>query len=662
MKKNKNHSHSNHTECSTCQHNHSSILPNKTNVNLKQWLLLGASLVSVVLSFVFYRINLYKGTYLALFDVAWLAIIICGWPIIKEAISAIKQKKINSSVLIAIAIVTSIIMGIFGSIMPNALGKENYFFVTGEIAFLMALGELIEEYTSGKSRASIEKLISLNPTMATLKVDNGYTNINVEDIEVGDIILVRNEEIVPIDGVLLSEIGIINQATLTGEAEPKDIKTGEKVFASSKNMGQPIEIEATKNSSQTVLSQVIDYYKNALEKKAPIVNMADKLATKLVPIALLVALFVFALTAGIYSITEGLARGMAIIVVFCPCALVLATPTALSASIGNASRQGIFIKNGHSLEVLSKIDTIAFDKTGTLTTGELAVDRVISFHMSNEELMFLVASAEQQSEHPIARAILRYYNNSTIPQSTEILAGVGIKAQVQDKIVEVVKLSYAIDKYPQLSSAMQEVKVAKTVLAVIIDNNAEGIITLQDTVKDSSVEALKQLHQDNYETVLLTGDNMAIAKEVSDKLNINEYHYELLPIDKADLINQIQKNGKRVAMVGDGVNDAPAMAVSEVSVSMGNMGSEVAIEASDISLFNDDIAKIPTLLRLSKLSVNTIKINIALSLVINAITVALSAFGLLKAVWGAFLHNVSSVLVSLNSALILTKNINKKHK
>lgn len=648
--------HSDNAACSSCNHNHTSLFPTQEKVKLKNWILLGSSFASIILSFVFYRIDLYKGSLFTLLDPAWLAITICGYPIIKEGFSSLKNKKISSSVLITVALLASILMAFFTILKSKSLSDENYLFIAGEIAFLMALGELIEEITSGKSRAAIEKLISLNPQTASLKTQNGYINIDVCDIQVGNILLVRNDEIIPIDGILASESGLINQATLTGESQPKDVFSGEQVFASTKNIGQPIEIKATKKSNQTVLSQIIEYYKNAIEKKAPIANLADKLSSKLVPIALLVALFVFTLVTGIYNITEGLARGLAIIVVFCPCALVLATPTALAASIGNASKKGIFIKNGQSLEVLSKIDTIAFDKTGTLTTGSLEVDEIISFNWDNDKLLFYVASAEKQSNHPIAKAILNYYNQATVePQHTRILAGIGIEATVEGKNVQITKISLAHNEYPEFAKARINVKQAKTILAVIIDDNAEGIIVLRDNIRDSAYHALSQLNQMGYETILLTGNNENMAKEVAEELNIQEYHYDLLPIDKAEIINQIRQNGKRVMMVGDGVNDAPAMSVSDVSISMGNMGNEVAIDASDISLFNDNISNIPTLLSLAQLSVKTIKINIILSIAINLVTVALSALGVLKAVWGALLHNVSSVLVSFNSALLLKK-------
>lgn len=619
-------------------------------------MLLSISFISTVLSFVFYTINLYSHTPYAVFDLAWIAIIICGFPIIKKGYCSLKNKKITSSVLISIALIASIIMGFYTALNTNHGEHESYFFVAGEIAFLMALGELIEKITSAKSRAAIEKLISLSPSKATLKIDNGYTEVGISQIDIGDIVLVRKDENIPVDGILVSEYASINQATLTGEPEPKDLQKGDAVYASTKNLLDPIEITVTKRSDETVLSKVIDYYKNAMKNKAPIAGIADKLASKLVPIALLTALLVFFITTGLFNLTEGLSRGLAILVVFCPCALALATPTALSATIGNASRRGILIKNGHTLEVLSRINTIAFDKTGTLTNGLLEVDQVLTINSTQEEMLFYVASAEKQSEHPIAKAILKYYDkNTVIAENTQITSGVGIKATVNNKTVEVMKLSYAEKDYPQLSELKKEITGAKTILAVIISNEAAGLISLKDNIKDNAPSTVSKLEAMGYETVLLTGDNKDIAKNVAETIGIKEYHYELLPLDKADMISQIQLSGNRVLMVGDGVNDAPAMGVSDVSVAMGSIGSEVAIEAADISFFNDDVSSLPGLMTLSKRGVNTIRSNIIISLALNFITVGLSAFGFLNAVWGAFFHNISSVLVCINSALILTK-------
>lgn len=642
--------------------NHEHVHHNTTHI--KDWLLLSLSFVCVVLSYVFFVIDLYPKNTLALLDLSWIAIIFCGFPLFKQCFEDIKSKRITSSVLISIALTASIIMGFLTVFRPALAGHENYFFVAGEIAFLMAVGELIEDITSGKSRSAIKTLITLNPTNAALKNGNGYTKIPVENIQVGDTILVRPDELIPIDGILLSQTASINQATLTGEATPVDLISGEKVYAATKNLLNPIEIQTTTTSNATVLSQTIEYYKNATEKKAPIASIADKLSSKLVPIALLIALLVFFITTGTYNLTEGLGRGMAILVVFCPCALALATPTAISAAIGNASKKGILIKNGHTLETLSKVTAIALDKTGTLTVGKPEVNKVTSLNFTEDQLLFYAASAEKQSEHPIGKAIINHYNKQTVmPDNTQIFSGSGIMAIVEGKKVEITKLSAAVQNiHPELTQMLADFEDAQTLLAVIIDDKAEGIISLKDKIKNNAPQAIQEMKNMGYETILLSGDNEHTSKSVADTLNIDQYHYDLLPVEKAEMVQQIRQNGNIILMAGDGVNDAPAMSQSDVSIAMGAMGSQVAIEAADISLFNDDLSKIPYLFRLSRRCINTIKISIFLSLSINLVTVALSAFGFLNAVWGAFLHNVSSVLVGINSALILTHKDKHKNK
>lgn len=618
------------------------------------FVILSVSLVSAVLSYVFFKLELYSDTVFAFLDIGWIAILLCGLPIYKEAFLSLKEKKIVSSLLISLALTASIVMGFVSIFLEGFSSHENYFFVAAEIAFLMALGEYIEDLTSSKSRSAIQSLIALTPSMATLKTNKGYTEKAVSEIEIGDIVLVRPNEKIPLDGVVFSGKSSINQSTLTGESLPREVEEGGEVYSSTLNLTHPIEVKVTKKSHESVISRLIEYYKNAIKNKAPIARIVDKIASRLVPLALVTALIVFAITAGSISVTEGLARGMAILVVFCPCGLALATPTAISATIGNASRRGILIKNGATLEVLSKIDTIAFDKTGTLTTGQIEVDEVTSFNMTKEELLSLAASAEAQSEHPIAKAIVAFYGKAPkTPQKTLIKTGVGVEAVIDGKKVELVKASQAaqFEDYIQNEEFFQG---HKSVVAIAVDGRLEGAITLKDTIKEKAHDTIKSLKQMNYQTVLITGDNQYAAKETAENLDFDKYHYDKMPLEKAELVLGLRKSGKRVLMVGDGVNDAPALAQSDASISMGSIGSEAAIEAGDISLSNDDISKIPSFMTLAKRGVKTIHINIFLSLFINAVTVALSAAGLLSAVWGALLHNVSSVLVALNSALLLT--------
>lgn len=639
----------NQNDCD-CGHNH------ENTKNKKTIIVLLIAFISAALSYVFFKIELYTNTVYAILDVGWISVILCGAPIYKQAFLALKKKKIVTSLLISIALTASLVMGVFSVFSPGFHSHENYFFVAAEISFLMALGEVIEEFTASKSRSAIKELISLNPQKATLKTEKGYTEKPVGDIEIDDIIMVRPDEKIPLDGIVVDGESSVNQSSLTGESLPRDIVVGDEVYSSTINLTRPVEIRVSTKSHQTVLSKLIDYYKNAVKNKAPIARAADKIASKLVPIAMVVAFLVFAITAGSLNLTEGLARGIAVLVVFCPCGLVLATPTAISATIGNASRRGILIKNGNSLEVLSKVDTVAFDKTGTITTGEIEVDKIESLSMHKDTLLHYAASAEMQSEHPIAKAIIAFYGKKpSSPKNTTIKSGVGVEALVNGKKVELLKVKEAQKRFDNCEQLINNFESGKTIIAIVIDDKLEGALSLKDSIKESSYKTIKSLKNMNYHTVLITGDNLSAAKHTAEELDFDSYYYNKLPIEKAEIILQLRKDGKRVLMVGDGVNDAPALAKSDTSMSMGSIGSQAAIEAGEISLLNDDISKIPSFMRLAKRGVKTIYINIFISLFINAVTVALSAAGLLSAVWGALLHNVSSVLVAINSALILTK-------
>lgn len=627
------------------------------------------SFVAVVLSYVLTATHVYDGAnpWFRLLDTAWISIILSGIPIYRGAIkNLIKRKgvsKITSALLVSLAMTASIIMG-FLSIAGVTEGvhghHENYFFASGEVAFLMALGKFIEQITVGKSRSAVKELIQMKPLTANLKTPTGYIEVKVEDIKVGDVVLVRPNDIITIDGEVVFGSSAVDTSGITGENAPQDVTIGDAVYMGTRNLSGAIEIRATKRIEDTTFNRLIDYVKNAEKKKAPIVQHADKWASYLVPSACVISIVIFfiALFAMHLSVIEAVSRAITILVVVCPCALTLATPIAVSAGIGNAGKKGILIKSGVAVEALAKVKKIAFDKTGTLTEGNLIVSEVKAVSLDKDSLLRYAASAENFSEHPIGKAIVSSYDGELLEvENTESIVGKGVRATVAGKDVRVVKLSEV-----DVTDTEREELLSKgaTVIAVIIDEELAGFIALNDSIRDGVNMAIRELKDDGYSVVMLTGDNAISARNVAKEIGVEEYKAELLPEDKAQYVLNLNSTEDGVMMVGDGVNDAPALTSASCSVAMGAMGSSVAIETADVALMTSDVKRIPFLMRLSKRVFKTIKINIIMSLSISFISIFLSLFGILDAVSGALVHNAGSVLVCLHSAFLLAFHGKKK--
>ena len=627
------------------------------------------SFVAVILSYVLTATHVYDGVnpWFRLLDTAWISIILSGIPIYRGAIkNLIKRKgvsKITSALLVSLAMTASIIMGFLSiaGVTEGAHGHhENYFFASGEVAFLMALGKFIEQITVGKSRSAVKELIQMKPLTANLKTPTGYIEVKVEDIKVGDVVLVRPNDIITIDGEVVFGSSAVDTSGITGENAPQDVTIGDAVYMGTRNLSGAIEIRATKRIEDTTFNRLIDYVKNAEKKKAPIVQHADKWASYLVPSACVISIVIFfiALFAMHLSVIEAVSRAITILVVVCPCAFTLATPIAVSAGIGNAGKKGILIKSGVAVEALAKVKKIAFDKTGTLTEGNLIVSEVKAVSLDKDSLLRYAASAENFSEHPIGKAIVASYDGELLEvENTESIVGKGVRATVAGKDVRVVKLSEV-----DVTDTEREELLSKgaTVIAVIIDEEIVGFIALNDSIRDGVNMAIRELKDDGYSVVMLTGDNAISARNVAKEIGVEEYKAELLPEDKAQYVLNLNSTEDGVMMVGDGVNDAPALTSASCSVAMGAMGSSVAIETADVALMTSDVKRLPFLMRLSKRVFRTIKINIIMSLSISFISIFLSLFGILDAVSGALVHNAGSVLVCLHSAFLLAFHGKKK--
>ena len=584
------------------------------------------------------------------FNLSWVAILLCGLPIIKEAcISLYKEFDIKTDVLVSLALIASVIIG------------ET--FAAGEIAVIMTIGALLEDLTVQKAQSGIESLIKLTPQKARVIRNKQEVMIDADDIQIGDIIRVIAGEIIPADGIIIKGEASIDESIMNGESLPVDKTVGDDVLSGTINQYSTFDMRASKTSSDSSLKRMIRLVKEADADKAPIVSLTDRWATWIVVIALVSSVIT-------YLFTHEILRSVTILVVFCPCALVLATPTAIMAGIGNATKYGMLIKGGDIIERLSKVKNIAFDKTGTLTYGKLSIVDYKSFcsEYSDEEFIKILASVEAHSEHPLGKAITSYYKEKNDNQLLEIEdfivhPGKGITAVLNSKNILVGNLKIMKDKNININNkdiikiSQDFFKKGCTVIYLSIENKLIGYVALSDILRQESKSIINYIKSQNINPIMLTGDNEASASNIANKVFIDDVYSSLLPEDKMKIIKELESKNSPTCMIGDGVNDALALKYSSVGISMGAIGSDIAIEASDIALVSDDIKNIPYLLYLSKKTMKTIKLNVTFSLVLNFVAIILAMAGVLNPVVGALVHNLGSVFVIINSSKLLkTKN------
>lgn len=576
------------------------------------------------------------------FDAAWIAIILCGLPIILEAIiGLVTAFDIKADVLVSLALVASVLIG------------ED--FAAGEVAFIMQLGALLEELTVSKARAGIEKLVHLTLQTARILTANGEKLIPAEQVAIGDRIRVLPGETIPVDGVILSGQTSINQAVMTGESLPVDKTVGDEVSSGTVNQFGAFEMEAAKVGEDSSIQRMIRLVQSADAGKAKIVGLADRWATWIVVIALSAA----ALT---WFFSGEIIRAVTILVVFCPCALVLATPTAIMAAIGNATKHGFLVREGDALERLSKVSKVTFDKTGTLTYGTPKVTAIGTCSGFTEREVYAYAAAvEQFSEHPLGKAIVSCYKQESeldLLQAEQftMIPSEGVTGVVNGKTVKAgnLKLLKEVPVSRDLAVAAGKYLMdGCTVIYVAVDNTLAGYIVLADTVRQESAKMIWDIHTLGVQPVLLTGDNQNAANVIGRQLGIEEIHANCLPEDKLKQIGAYQQQGQEVCMIGDGINDAPALKKANVGIAMGGVGSDIAVDAADIALVDDEIKELPHLLALSKKMMRTIKLNLTFSMGLNFLAIALAVTGILGPVVGALVHNAGSVVVIINSALLL---------
>lgn len=578
-------------------------------------------------------------------DPAWVSVVISGLPLLYLAVWRIIYnpgiRKISSALLITIAMFAALAIGDL--------------FAAGEVAFIMAVGAILEDMTTKRARKGLRQLISLAPVQGRRIRDGREEMIRAEEIRPGDILRVLPGETIPADGRVASGETSVDQSVMTGESLPVDKGVGDEVFCGTLNCFGAIDLEVVREGEDSSLRQMIRLVQEAENRQAPMQRIADRCASWLVPAALLIAL-------GAYIAAGNIVTAVTVLVVFCPCALVLATPTAIMAAIGQAAKHGVIIKSGEALENMGKVDVIAFDKTGTLTCGRLVVSDILPLgsSISEEKLLELAASAELKSEHPLAKAIISFAEERemilTEPEVFRMMAGRGVYAELSGKKVLcgserfLEEQGVAADR--ETRNFLERLRVqGKASLLVAEEGRCIGIIALCDVLRPEAEEMIRQLHDMRVRTVLLTGDNRKTAAYFAEQAGITEARAELLPEEKVKSIRELQRE-HHVCMIGDGVNDAPALKTADVSAAMGSMGSDIAVDAADIALMGDDLSRIPYLKRLSDATVKTIKASIGMSMTINFAAIILSVLGMLNPTTGALVHNAGSCFVVLFAALL----------
>ncbi len=575
---------------------------------------------------------------------AIVSLIIGGYPILKSAIKTLLIPDLNVDTLVSIAAISATAVGAY---------RE-----AATVIFIMLLGEFLEYLTVGKARKAIASLIQLSPKTAWVRQGDKEVKVPIEEVKTKEVVIVKPGERIPVDGNIVSGCGLINQSTLTGESIPVEKGVGDRVYCGTINESGSCEIEATQVAEDTKLAQIKRLILEAQAEKSPIQRVMDRFARYFIPAILLIAL-------AAYLITGEPIRAITILIVACPCALVLGTPTAVVAAIGNAARQGILIKGGVYLEQMGRLKTLLMDKTGTLTQGRPKVVELRAFNELNEkEVLYWAAIAEKRSEHPLGRAIMEKAEEVGLdiphPKSFENVRGKGVRAQWDAKTI-IVGNSEMLKgegiEIPESVNGLLKLKELEgmTSLLITLDHHFLGIISIADTLREKAKTSIDKIRREGVSEIwMLTGDSEQIADRIGKELGIR-YEARLLPEEKVMRVKEWKRKGQTVAMVGDGVNDAPALAAADIGIAMGAVGTDVAIETADIALMTDELEKIPTVIRLSRKALRVIKENLAFAIVFNTVLVLLSAKGWMTMILGAVMHQASSLLVILNSMRLLRR-------
>lgn len=635
------HAHHHHEgeSCSTCGHDHE-------HAPVKLWQTL-VGILFVINAFLLDGI--FKQGHAIASASAMLGAIILGYPIIFTAVKDIRRGQLGINELVAIAVLAAFASGDYKT--------------AGVVAFFMLLGEIIETRTAEGARASIESLIKLTPTKARRITKEGEEEVPASQLAVGDIIRVRPGDNVAADGVIVSGQGSFNQATITGESLPVDKKPGDEVFAGTQNLTGVIEIKVTRAGQDTTLGRVRELILAAERTKLPIMKIVDQYMGFYTPLVLVIAALVWAFTRRLDNV-------ISVIIFSCPCAFILATPTAMVAALSAAARLGILIKNVADIESAAKINAFVFDKTGTLTTGELAVNRLAPLGDTQPaELLRMAASAEKYSNHPTAKALAKLAAEAGVPlvEPTDFseAAGRGIKARVNGAVMLVGRAQWLVDngvKEDFLKSVDLNETEGWSLIFVARDGRCIGWVGLQDQTRAEARESLVELkHSGVRRVAMISGDRQPVASRVAREIGCEEAKGECLPQTKVDFVRSIKAKGYKVAVVGDGVNDAPALAAGDIGIAMGAAGSEVAIHSATIALMNNDLRRLPFLVQLSRSTRTVINQNFLFGIAFIIGGMTLSAMSYVPPVLAAVMHTAGSLIVVFNSARLVRKGEELEH-
>jgi Cd2+/Zn2+-exporting ATPase len=568
----------------------------------------------------------------------------CGYTIYVTALRLLFRKRITVQLFVTVAIAASIAAG--------------YYIPAATVVVIILAGATLEDYVLYRTRGSIEKLMNMSPKTALVRRDGTEVEVAVEDVALGETVLVKPGDKIPVDGTVVSGYSAVNQAAITGESMPAEKAKGDQVFAGTMNGNGALEIKTVKIAEDTTIAHIIHLVEEAEEKRAPIQNIADRFTTYFLPFILTLAAAVFTATYFLVGLQSATTRTVSVLLVACPCALGVAVPVAVVGAIGNASMNGIIIKGGTNIEKVKDVKLVAIDKTGTLTIGEPRVVeiRTLNNH-SEDEVVKYAAIAEKFSEHPISKAVTAKATELgvSIPDPTKfmIVPGRGVEAYYGKQQILIGKGIADVAFTDEEDNVISEFEgEGKTALPVILDKQVIGIIAVADTVRKDSSEAVQRLRRLGIRTVMMTGDNMRAAKSIAGQIGVDEFYADLLPEQKVEVIGKMKKDNV-VAMVGDGVNDAPALANADVGFAMGAAGSDVAIETADVALLGDDLTKVEYTIRLSRKAFSKMKMNIAFSMAWNALGLTLASLGLLVPILAAVLQEAGCISVVINSALLL---------
>lgn len=606
-----------------------------------------SALLMIILHFVnsnnFYTISLYL-----------LAYLLVGYDVLLNAFNGIKNRQaFDESLLMSIATIGAIVLAFYT--------KSGDFVEAVAVMLFYQIGEFFQSYAVGKSRKSIADLMDIAPDYANIETENGnIEEIDPDDVEIGSTIIIKPGEKVPLDGIVIDGNSSLDTKALTGESVPKDVKKGSNIYSGSINLNGLLKVRTTKEFGESTVTKVLKLIEEASERKSKSENFITKFARIYTPVVVYLAL-ALAFLPGIFSFFMGespnfsswIYRALIFLIISCPCALVISVPLSFFAGIGSASRNGILVKGSNFMEVLSNVDQVVFDKTGTLTKGTFEVTAIHSKGLSEKELLHIASHVERYSTHPIADSLRKAYPNekdSCEVKDIEEISGYGISARVNGDLVYVGN-SKLMDKF---NIEWKSCEKTGTIIHVAINNEYQGHIVISDTIKENSKKAIIDLKKNNInKTIMLTGDSKKVGENVAKILNLDEFYSELLPQDKVKILEDIlhKKNeNEKIAFVGDGINDAPALTRADIGIAMGAMGSDAAIEAADVILMDDDPAKIPTALKISKKCLKIVKENIYFSIGVKILVLILGAFGL-ASMWAAIFADVGVTVIAVLNAM-----------